>query len=220
MSNLLTKSMIALSLVLGACASSTTVFPPDANPNSNADAATATRPDANVEKVAPDAAIFDAAIFDAAIFDADTTDAQIVTGTDPVEVTDGLNVSITGDTTGAATWVRPLAAAACPATDFSVVGTDVEFLTHVLSNSTGGSLSVSATTSAAHDSYLVVYTGNMVPADTLACLVGNDDITIGSNENATVTFVLAAGTDATVVVTGFDNDDQGPYSLIITANTP
>ncbi len=212
--------MIALSLVLGACASSTTSSPPDASPNSIADADNVIRPDATVEKEKPDAALFDAAVFDAAIFDADTTDAQIVSGTDPLEVTDGLDVSIAGDTTGADTWARPLAAATCPAGDVSSVGTDVEFFPHVLSNSTAGTLSVSATTSAAHDSYLIVYTGNVVPADTLACLVGNDDIAVGSNENATVTFDLAAGSDATVVVTGFDNDDQGPYSLSITANTP
>ncbi|MCB9596685.1 MAG: hypothetical protein H6719_28430 [Sandaracinaceae bacterium] len=152
--------------------------------------------------------------FDAG-FDASLPDAGGSTG-GTISLTPGFSMSVTGDTTGGPTWNRPVAASACPATTLSAAGTMVPYETRVVTNTSGSALTVTLETMTGYDSYLIVYAGTTIPADTLMCLEADDDS--GTSPDALLMFTLAPGASAVIVVSGFDNADLGPYTLQITAS--
>lgn len=130
-------------------------------------------------------------------------------------LTPGFMMTLNGNTTGGTTWARPLATI-CPASGTSSVGTAVPYATHEVRNASSGTLSVHVGSTASWDGYLVIYAGTSVPSDPLMCIEGDDDSGTGSDPD--LTFSLAAGASALIVVSGFDNMDFGSYVLSIDAS--
>lgn len=144
--------------------------------------------------------------------DAFRDDAGPVTCT-PLPATGSISAS--GDTslTGVR-WLRPFATT-CPATSYSAVGTDVPYQSFVFCNEgAAGTFDLEVTELAAYDSYLVVYDGPVIPADSLVCLAGDDDS--GASGALVSGLALDAGATITVVVSGFDNVDAGAFTLDVT----
>ncbi|AKF10905.1 hypothetical protein [Sandaracinus amylolyticus] len=120
-------------------------------------------------------------------------------------------LTIDGTTSGGATWARP-SAATCPATAraTSVAGA-VPYAEHVLCN-TGAAGTFEVWVDSFVDTYMVVYDGDRMPADQLACRDADDD-GAGFSQPLVTGLAIPAGGRVLVVVTGFADEDRGAYSL-------
>jgi len=121
-------------------------------------------------------------------------------------------MTISGNTTGGPTWNRPVAGT-CPASTLSSAGLAVPYEEHLVYNAGAGSITVDVGTTSTHDGYLVIYAGTTIPSEPLMCLAGDDDS--GGSLNPQTSFTLAAGAQALIVATGFDDDDHGAYTMTI-----
>lgn len=124
--------------------------------------------------------------------------------------------SVIGTTEGGATFNRPLTGN--PPTSLSAVGTAVAYNTFSFSPAAGGSYDFLLTSgSTAYDPFLVLYQGAFNPASPLTnVLVANDDL--GSTLRSGFTRTLLAGSSYTAVITGFNNEDVGNYTLTISTD--
>ena len=127
-------------------------------------------------------------------------------------------VVVAGNTTGGATFNRPVANGALPPVPPpSGVGTAVRYQTTAFTVGTSGSyvFQMSAVSPVNWDTYLGLYSGSFNPALPFAnALIYNDDNpTIGLSG---FTIALTAGTSYFAVATGFANTDFGTYNLSIT----
>jgi hypothetical protein len=121
--------------------------------------------------------------------------------------------SVSGDTSGAATFNRPVDNLYDAPTDLSEVGTDVPFDAVGFSVSLAGSYSFLST--AGFDNFLGLYSGSFDPTNALAnALIYNDDGPDGVGSSA-FDFNLSAGTRYFAVVTGYENSDFGRFGLSI-----
>jgi hypothetical protein len=124
-------------------------------------------------------------------------------------------VVIFGDTTGGATYNRALSG--IPPTGYSAVGTDVHYQVTSFTVTTSGNYDflVTGLNPATWDTFLGLHATSFDPSDALFNAVAyNDDYpTIGLSG---FTVALTAGTSYFAVVSGFENDDFGTYSLSIT----
>jgi phosphoglycolate phosphatase-like HAD superfamily hydrolase len=116
--------------------------------------------------------------------------------------------TVTGDTTGAATFNRPFA----DLSGLSAVGTAVRYTTFTFTASVAGSYTF--LTTAEFDSFDLLYSPTFNASSPLTnALVANDDL-LGSTTSG-FSFALATGTPYVLVVTGFGNADFGRYSTTI-----
>lgn len=118
-------------------------------------------------------------------------------------------VTWTGDTTGGPTYNRTYA----DFSDFSPNGVDVAYRTHVFTVDTDGDYSFVAT-GLGFDTFVFLYEGSFDPASPfINGLAGNDDAislnTSGFEET------LNPGTTYVFVMTGFDDEAYGAYSITI-----
>ncbi|HJK90013.1 MAG TPA: hypothetical protein RMH85_01065 [Polyangiaceae bacterium LLY-WYZ-15_(1-7)] len=125
------------------------------------------------------------------------------------------SITLGGNTGGGLTWDRPYAES-CPAGSISSGGSDVPYATHVLCNHglPAGTFDLELSGSI-DDSYLVVYDGLGLPANTLACRTADDD-GAGNGQARVSGLALEEGDAVTVVVTGFNRGDWGSYALTVT----
>lgn len=116
--------------------------------------------------------------------------------------------TITGDTTGAAVFNRPIE----DLSDLSSIGTDVSYNQFRFTVSAGGAYSF--LTTAAFDSLVFLYSPSFDPSASLTnALIGNDDL-LGTTTSGFVTY-LAANTSYVLVVTGFEGAEYGKHSTTI-----
>lgn len=120
---------------------------------------------------------------------------------------DSLNiVTLTGDTTGGATFNRPLE----DGTALSMVGTATRY--DVIDFTVDANGQYSLITSALFDSFLGLYANSFDPNDPLTNTLVYDDDLLGVTTSGFATN-LTAGTPYFAVVTGFGNSDFGTYAL-------
>jgi hypothetical protein len=104
-----------------------------------------------------------------------------------------------------------------PPTGLSAVGTDVHYYTFAFEVTASGGYDFLLTgdTPAGWDTFLTIYTGSFDSSAALTnALAANDDFpTIGIS--GFTGLGLLAGTSYVAVITGFDNDDVGAWSLNI-----
>lgn len=119
--------------------------------------------------------------------------------------------TMTGNTTGAPTFNRPLQGLSA----LSAVGTAVHYQTFSFSVDTSGSYSFTSLASPTWDNFLILYQTSFNPAAALSnALIANDDSPgIGSSAFTTN---LSAGTPYILVTTGFGNNNFGAYTDTIT----
>lgn len=121
-------------------------------------------------------------------------------------------VTWTGDTTGGPTFDRPLASL----TGLSSIGEGVSYNAIQFSVDTDGEYSFTLH-GLGFDTFLILYQNAFDPSDSLANgVVANDDLV--SLRTSGFASDLTAGTQYFVVVTGFDPDDAGAYSLTISGD--
>ncbi|UJR85690.1 hypothetical protein [Sandaracinus amylolyticus] len=224
--------------LLGACATGSGGVPTVA-PQTGVDAgATQTPPpaiDASASDTSPtgdagtiDPTPFDAGTIDPGPIDAGTPVTPVDSGTDagppptpdagppprpctPLPTTG--TITIDGSTSGAATWQRPNAAVSCPAT--TRASGAIPYAEHVLCNQ-GAAGTFELVVDSGADAYLVVYDGDSMPSDPLACRDGDDD---SADPLLPLPLVgglaVPAGGRVLVVVTGYGASDYGPYSLYV-----
>lgn len=122
-------------------------------------------------------------------------------------------LSINGDTTGGPTYNRPLAGN--PPTGLSAVGTAVRYQAFTISVDTSATYLFDTFAGTLTDSFMFLYgPGGFNAASPLTnVLVGDDDT--GTGNMSQFSRALTAGTNYTVVVTGFGNTDFGTYRLDI-----
>ena len=120
---------------------------------------------------------------------------------------------LTGDTSGAPTFNRPIDNGYDAPTDLSTVGTDVPFASIGFSVSLTGRYDLYST--AGFDNFLGLYSVSFDPAQALAnALIYNDDGDGGVGSSG-LSFDLNAGTAYFAVVTGYENYDFGVFTLSI-----
>lgn len=116
--------------------------------------------------------------------------------------------TITGDTTGAATYNRPIE----DLSGLSEIGTDVSFNQFKFTVSAAGAYTF--LTTAAFDSLVFLYSPSFDSSSSLTnALIGNDDL-LGTTTSGFVTN-LAADTPYVLVITGFEGFEYGKYSTTI-----
>ncbi|QBE62621.1 PEP-CTERM sorting domain-containing protein [Pseudoduganella lutea] len=118
-------------------------------------------------------------------------------------------VTLTGDTTGGPTYNRTLANLAA----YSPNGEGVSYRTHTLTVDTSGDYSFVAT-GLGFDTFAFLYESSFDPASPLINgLVGNDDAISLNTSGFEAT--LDSGTTYVFVMTGFDSEQFGAYSVTI-----
>ena len=116
-----------------------------------------------------------------------------------------------GDTTGGATWNRPINSGP----QISLQGAAVPYQVTSFTVDTDGSyLFTNTVLTARYDNYSFIYVNSFDPgAQLVNLLVGNDDFPnpqiSGFNQ------ALTSGTSYFFVASGFDNNDFGQYSLVV-----
>ena len=116
--------------------------------------------------------------------------------------------TITGDTTGAAIFNRPVE----DLSGLSAVGTNVSFNQFSFTVSAAGEYSF--LTTAAFDSFVFLYRPSFDPSSPLTnALIGNDDL-LGTTTSGFVTN-LDADTPYVLVITGYEGFEYGQYSTTI-----
>ncbi|MBB4844269.1 hypothetical protein HNP55_002805 [Paucibacter oligotrophus] len=119
--------------------------------------------------------------------------------------------TMTGDTTGAPTFNRPVQGLG----SLSGVGTAVHYQTFSFSVDTSGSYSFTSLASPTWDNFLILYHTSFNPAAALSnAVIANDDSpSVGSSAFTTN---LSSGTQYILVTTGFGNNHFGAYTDTIT----
>jgi PEP-CTERM motif len=117
----------------------------------------------------------------------------------------------TGDTTGGATFNRPIAGT--PPTNLSGVGTAVRFVVNPFTVTQSGSYSFFNVTN--YDSYLGVHANAFNPLTPLANAVAYSDDFNGTLDSGFSGLNLLAGTSYFAISSGFDNSDFGAFRLTI-----
>lgn len=116
--------------------------------------------------------------------------------------------TITGDTTGAAIFNRPVE----DLSGLSSIGTNVSFNEFSFTVSAAGDYSF--LTTAAFDSFVFLYRPSFDPNASLTnALIGNDDL-LGTTTSGFLTH-LDAGTRYVLVITGYEGFEYGQYSTTI-----
>lgn len=116
--------------------------------------------------------------------------------------------TITGDTTGAAIFNRPIE----DLSGLSAVGTEVSF--HQFSFTVSAAGAYSFLTTAAFDSFMFIYSPSFNPGSSLTnALIGNDDL-LGTTTSGFV-IELNADTRYVLVTTGYESFEYGQYSTTI-----
>lgn len=123
-------------------------------------------------------------------------------------------VTINGDTSGQPTFRRPLAGT--PPLQLSPIGTAVRHQAIQFQVSDPGAYTLVITdASTGYDTFMHLYSpvgfNPLIPI--LNCLAGDDDA--GPGSNAQIVSSLGASATYTAVVSGFNNDDFGQYTLEI-----
>ena len=120
-----------------------------------------------------------------------------------------------GDTTGAATWNRPIEGT--PPSVLSTIGDNVPYSVQAFNVGISGDYSFEVISANHFDPYLFLYQGSFNPANPLASnsvLDGNDDQTVG-NSLPKFSHSLATNTKYYLVTTGFQNTDAGSFTNVI-----
>ena len=123
-----------------------------------------------------------------------------------------------GDTTGGATFNRALAGN--PPTGLSGVGTAVRYQVIPMYTDASASVLFDITAAASgYDTFMHLYgSGGFNPAMPLSnVIIGDDDSGVGANSAFTTN--LTGGVQYYVVVSGFDNNDFGTYTLAMSSST-
>jgi len=120
--------------------------------------------------------------------------------------------AISGSTAGGFTFDRP------SATNGGLSGFRTAYNTFTFSPLTAGGYDFLLTsTTAGYDPFLALYAGSFDAASPLANLVAaNDDLSVGNLLQSGFSRTLAANTNYTAVITGFNAADFGNYSFTIT----
>lgn len=121
-------------------------------------------------------------------------------------------VTWTGDTTGGATFNRPLA----DLSDYSIVGTDVTYRSIQFTVDDDGEYAFTMH-GAGFDTFLILYETAFNPGSGLdnAVVASDDLVNLRTSGFATD---LMAGTQYFVVLTSFDNGESGAYSLTVSGD--
>ncbi len=121
-------------------------------------------------------------------------------------------VSITGDTSGAPTFQRPVEDLSA----LSTIGTAAHYAVYALTAASSGLYGF--TTTGAFDTFALLYDSPFVPTAALShALIANDDLAAMPFNVSGFDFALIAGHSYAYVVTGFDNDEFGAFTTTITA---
>lgn len=121
-----------------------------------------------------------------------------------------LDISYSGDTTGAATFRRPVENLSA----LSDIGTAVHYDAHLFTAALDGVYSF--TTTGLFDTFALLYAAPFTPAAGLTrLLAANDDLNEDAFNVSGLSFALLAGQSYVYVVTGFDNDEFGTFSSTI-----
>ena len=121
-------------------------------------------------------------------------------------------VVITGDTTGAPTFQRPVEDLSA----LSTIGTAAHYAVYAFTAATTGRYSF--TTTGAFDTFALLYDSPFVATAALShVLIANDDLAAMPFNVSGFDFALIAGHSYAYVVTGFDNDEFGAFTTTITA---
>ena len=116
--------------------------------------------------------------------------------------------TVTGDTTGAAIFNRPVE----DLSGLSAIGTEVSF--NQLSFTVSAAGAYSFLTTAAFDSFIFLYSPSFNPGSSLTnALIGNDDL-LGTTTSGFV-IDLEADTPYVLVTTGYEGFEYGQYSTTI-----
>jgi hypothetical protein len=118
-------------------------------------------------------------------------------------------VTWTGDTTGAPTFDRPFA----DFSDLSPNGVNVAYRTHAFTVSQDGDYSL-VVSGLGFDTFLFLYATAFDPASPLDNGVAANDDAVSLNTSG-VEGTLSAGTTYFAVVTGFDEEEFGAYSITL-----
>ena len=119
-------------------------------------------------------------------------------------------VTWTGDTTGAPTFDRPFV----DFSDLSPNGEGVAYTTHTFTVGSDGDYSL-LLSGLGFDTFLLLYQNSFDPNDQLTNgVAGSDDLVNVSTSG--FESALTAGTSYVIVVTGFDADAYGQYSITLT----
>ena len=124
-------------------------------------------------------------------------------------------VTLTGDTTGAPTFQRPVEDLSA----LSAIGTAVHYTSHAFTALVSGNHSFA--TVGAFDTFVLLYDAPFTPTMALLnALIANDDLTSSAFNVSGFTVGLQAGRQYIYVVTGFDNSEFGAYTTTINAPDP
>ena len=115
----------------------------------------------------------------------------------------------TGDTTGAATFNRPLE----DVSDLSAIGTDTHY--HAFNFTVAVDGSYTFLTTATFDSFVFLYDAPFDPKSPLTNAIGGNDDLLGTTTSGFVAEPMYAGSTYTLVTTGYENTDVGTFSTTI-----
>lgn len=121
-------------------------------------------------------------------------------------------VLVTGDTTGAPTFQRPVEDLSA----LSTIGTAAHYAVYAFTAATSGVYGFM--TAGAFDTFALLCDSPFVPTAALShALIANDDLAAMPFNVSGFDFALIAGHSYAYVVTGFDNDEFGAFTTTITA---
>ena len=121
-------------------------------------------------------------------------------------------ISVSGDTTGAPTFQRPVEDLSA----LSTIGTAAHYAAYSFSVAASGLYTF--TTTGDFDTFVVLYDAPFVPTAGLShALIANDDLAAMPFNVSGFQFALVAGRAYSYVVTGFDNDEFGAFETTIAA---
>ena len=121
-------------------------------------------------------------------------------------------VTLTGDTTGAPTFQRPVEDLSA----LSTIGTAAHYDLYSFSAAASGLYTF--TTTGNFDTFALLYDAPFVPTAALGnALIANDDLQAAPFNVSGFQFALVAGQNYAYVVTGFDNDEFGTFTTTIAA---
>ena len=116
---------------------------------------------------------------------------------------------VPGNTTGQPTYHRLV-----NITTLSAVGTAVRFqITEFVVDQSGSYVMTLLSLTNAYDPFLALYGGGFLPSQPLGDILALDDDLNGDRTRSQVEIQLTAGQGYQAVVSGFDNQDFGAYSL-------